>query len=77
MARSAHQASNPPRQTKAAFKKGKEAHHEWRKAVSGDGLALCNSHGAEGLAVMRTLRRGDVLDVSDAAHHLERSLNRF
>jgi hypothetical protein len=52
-------------------------HHEWRKAVSVDGFALRNSHSAEGSPVIRALHRDDVLLTRDAAHHLERSLNRF
>jgi hypothetical protein len=61
----------------ASRRNGKRTHHEWRKAISVDGLALRNSHSTEGSSMIRTLHRDDILLASDTAHHLERSLNSF
>jgi hypothetical protein len=72
-------AAQSPHRTLGEFEKGwdVETHHEWRKAMSVDGLALCNRHRTEGPPVVRALHRDDVLLASDAAHHLERTLDRL
>lgn len=42
-----------------------------------DGLALCDCHRAEGPPVVCALHRDNVLLACDAAHHLERGLDRL
>ena len=56
---------------------GRGTHHEWRKAMRVDGLALCDCHRAEGPPVVCALHRDNVLLACDAADHLERGLDRL
>ena len=70
-------ATHRIRQLSHSTRNGKRTHHERRKAVSVDGLALRDCHSAEGPSVKRALHGDDVLLASDAAHHLECGLNRF